>query len=462
MGLRLLKLAAPLLFLAACNVAPLPDGSPRDSDDTAAAARQALPPMKRFGATQVRRPTRGNVALAQDFLELSFEMESGRMLPRMTRFEGPVTVAVRGAAPATLGQDLRALIARLRSEAGIDIRLARPNEPASITVNVITQRELRRLQPDAACFILPNISTWEEFRRMRRSPLLDWSQLTERTQAAIFLPGDVAPQEIRDCLHEEIAQALGPLNDVYRLGDSIFNDDNFNRILTGFDMLMLRAYYDGALRNGMTKGEVAARLPAILNRLNPGGRGRGGGNASPTPRSWVDAVKRATGPGVGDSQRRNAAARAVAIARQAQWQGPRAGFSLYIQGRLNLLRAPDLALASLLEARAIYASSPDTALHAASVATQLAAFALSAGQADSAIKLVDDAIPTIKRAQNAGALATLLMIKAEALDLAGRPAEAAAVRLESLGWGRYGFGDDATVRARLREIRTLSPRPRGA
>ena len=147
MGLRLLKLAAPLLFLAACNVAPLPDGSPRDSDDTAAAARQALPPMKQFGAAQVRRPTRGNVALAQDFLELSFEMESGRMLPRMTRFEGPVTVAVRGAAPATLGQDLRTLIARLRSEAGIDIRLARPNEPASITVNVITQRELRRLQP---------------------------------------------------------------------------------------------------------------------------------------------------------------------------------------------------------------------------------------------------------------------------------------------------------------------------
>jgi len=34
-----------------------------------------------------------------------------------------------------------------------------------------------------------------------------------------------SPQEVRDCLHEELAQALGPLNDLYRLPDSVFNDD---------------------------------------------------------------------------------------------------------------------------------------------------------------------------------------------------------------------------------------------
>ena len=49
---------------------------------------------------------------------------------------------------------------------------------------------------------------------------------------AVFLPGDVSPQEIRDCLHEELAQALGPVNDLYRLTDSVFNDDNFNTVLT--------------------------------------------------------------------------------------------------------------------------------------------------------------------------------------------------------------------------------------
>jgi hypothetical protein len=32
------------------------------------------------------------------------------------------------------------------------------------------------------------------------------------------------------------------------------------------------------------------------------------------------------------------------------------------------------------------------------------------------------------------------MIRAEALDDVGPPAEARAVRLDSLAWGRYGFG----------------------
>ena len=48
---------------------------------------------------------------------------------------------------------------------------------------------------------------------------------------------------MRDCLHEELAQALGPLNDLYRLPNTVFNDDNFHSVLTGFDMTILRATY---------------------------------------------------------------------------------------------------------------------------------------------------------------------------------------------------------------------------
>ena len=41
---------------------------------------------------------------------------------------------------------------------------------------------------------------------------------------------------MRDCLNEEITQALGPANDLYRLPDSIWNDDNFHGMATPFDM----------------------------------------------------------------------------------------------------------------------------------------------------------------------------------------------------------------------------------
>jgi hypothetical protein len=49
----------------------------------------------------------------------------------------------------------------------------------------------------------------------------------------------------------------------------VFNDDNIHAVLTSFDMLILRTYYDPALRNGMTRGQAAATprcTPSALQR----------------------------------------------------------------------------------------------------------------------------------------------------------------------------------------------------
>ena len=50
-----------------------------------------------------------------------------------------------------------------------------------------------------------------------------------------------------------------------------------------------------------------------------------------------------------------------------------------------------------------------------------------------------------------------MLLKAEALDLTGRHDEASAVRLDSVGWARYGFGSDWAVRTKMQEIAALSP-----
>ena len=92
---------------------------------------------------------------------------------------------------------------------------------------------------------------------------------------AIIIPNDASPQEVRDCLHEELAQALGPLNDLYRLPNSVFNDDNVHTVLTNFDMLILRATYAPELASGMSRDAVAQRLPSIFARINPRGTARG-------------------------------------------------------------------------------------------------------------------------------------------------------------------------------------------
>ncbi len=417
----------------------------------------SLPPMKSFSASRARAPTRSNASIAADFMDLAFRLESGRELEVLTRFETPITVRVRGPEPPTLARDLDRLIDRLRSEANISIRRVEARSEASITIEVVTRADLQRTVPQAACFVVPRVTSWDEFRRDRGSSRLDWTTLRVRERMSIFLPGDVSPQEIRDCLHEEMAQAIGPLNDLYRLTDSVFNDDNFHTVLTGFDMVILRAFYDPSLRSGMSRDLVANRLPGILSRINPAGDGIGFVRREATTRDWIDAIETALGPRTSATRRRAAAKKAVEIARARGWNDNRLAFALYALGRLSLGVETDLALASFLQAGKIYSESRETRLQEAHVGMQLAAFALSAGQADVALELVDRHVPVVREAENAALLSSLLFVRAEALELLGRDDEARAVRLDSLGWARYGFGSERSVLMRAAEISSLAP-----
>ena len=437
-----------VVFLAAC-AAPSPTARN-------AAPDVALPKMNSFAPRAAPPVTRSNSSIANDFMSLAFELESGRRLPVLSRFEGPITIRVTGAAPATLATDLRNLLSRLRNEAGINITQVAGAQAANITIDVISSDVLQRFVPNAACFVAPRVSSWNEFKATRRGPTGDWAKLVERQRMAIFLPGDVSPQEIRDCLHEELAQTLGPVNDMFHLTDSIFNDDNFHAVLTGFDMLVLRAFYAPELRSGMSADGVAARLPDLLRRLNPGGGSVGQVIPARDNAAWKDAINTALGAN-GTSDQRAAANRAVAIAQSMGWRDHRLAFSLFAQGRLSLSTDSPLALNAFLQAEQIYDRDPATAIHAAHVAVQTAAYALSSRQPQYAVDLVNAHLGAVLRGQNASLLATLLFIKAEALDDLGQPEDAAVIRLDALGWARYGIGSDRNTRRRLAEIAALSP-----
>ena len=416
----------------------------------------SLPPIKTFAPGPVATPTRSNVEISQDFLDLSFRMESGRPIPFMTRFEGPISVQTAGPVSDTLNADLDILLSRLRREASINIARSEAAEP-QIIVEAVPREILHAAVPRAACFVVPRVGSWAEFMQARRTPAVDWTTLTQRTRATIFVPSDVAPQEIRDCLHEELAQALGPLNDLYRLPDSVFNDDNIHAVLTSFDMLILRMYYAPELANGMSRTQAAARLPGLLGRLNPRGEGFSRQPENDTARAWIDAVETALASGASPIRRRQAAQQAIRLGKAFGWGGTREGFAFYAFGRLQVGNNSELALSSFNEADRIYRTNPAMRVHAAHIAVQRAAFALAAGDSEATIAIADEAIPTARTHQNAALLATLMMFKAEALDLRGDTAQAEAVRLDSLGWARYGFGEDVYVQARLNEIAALRP-----
>ncbi|SFS51039.1 Protein of unknown function [Sulfitobacter marinus] len=446
-------LLALMLLLHAC--APAVDDAvvSRASID---GAPSSLPPMKNFAAGAPRSTPRSNNDLSLDFIELSFRMESGKDLRVLTRFEGPITIRVTGAAPTTLGPDLARLISRLRTEARIDISPTTSTD-ANITIEAVSRSQIRQVLPQAACFVAPNVTSLKEYRKARRTARTDWAQMSTRQQVAIFLPNDVSPQEIRDCLHEEVAQALGPLNDLYRLPDSVFNDDNVHTVLTGFDMMVLRAYYDPTLHSGMSRGRVANALPGILARINPRGTATRARYVTRTPQEWKTAIQRALGPGQTAGRRQNAAYSAIKIAERLGWQDHRRAFAHYAMGRALQSGDPEAAHKQYQLADQFYARNPGTDLHRAYVATQLGAYAITQGNGAEALRIIGPHVQTAMRRENAALLSTLLLLRAEALELENRPAEARLVRLDSLGWARYGFGTDWAVRAKMGEIASLNP-----
>jgi hypothetical protein len=446
------SLLTACFLLSACMPANVSDVATR-----ANISDSSLPPVKTFAVPQPVQPQRANNDIARDILDLAFRLESGRDLATFTRFEGPIGVRVTGNPPPGLGSDLKRLLHRLRSEAGIDISQVSGESAASITIQAVTRADIRSLLPQAACFVVPNVSSLAQYRLMRHSARVNWATLTERRTLSIFLPSDASPQEVRDCLHEELAQALGPLNDMYRLPDSVFNDDNVHTVLTGFDMMVLRAYYAPELRNGMTRDQVAARLPGILARINPQGEGLPSHALPRTPRAWIDAIQTALGPGTAPHERRLAAERSLQIASAMGLRDHRLAFSHYALGRLIQPVSPELAMDHFVAADRIYATTPGTELHRAYVTAQLAGHAINAGRGENALYLIAPHLATAERYENAALLSTLMMLRAEALDQTGRVAEGNTVRLDSLGWARYGFGSDWAVRAKLREIASLNP-----
>lgn len=443
-----------LCLLSACAPAPRAEVTKNSAIDGGAIVPAAG--LRGFAAPAPIPAQRSNTEIARDFLDLTFRMESGRAIPSMSRFEGPITVAMTGDAPASAAGELSRLIGRLRNEAGLDVRPAQAGEPVSITIEFLPRAQMRRVVPTAACFVVPGVQSFAGYKAARGSAAVDWAQLTQRRQVAIFIPSDTSAQEVRDCLHEEMAQAMGPLNDLYHLTDSVFNDDNFHTVLTGFDMLILRAYYAPELQSGMNEAEAARRLPALMARLNPGGEGRSGTVKSIAPRAWVAAVEQSFGVRGGNAKA--AAERMLSIAMAQGWADGRLAFSYYALGRSQVTSDPAAAVRAFTEAARIYRALPGGQVHGAHVDMQLAAIALSTGQPGQAIQFADRAIPVVSRAENAALLATLMLIKAEAYEAQGMVAEARAIRLDSLGWARYGFGSEAQVRARMAEVAALGAR----
>lgn len=87
------------------------------------------------------------------------------------------------------------------------------------------------------------------------------------SRAVAVIRGEL-PDEMRMlCVHEELSQGLGLVNDSPRARPSIFNDNEEFALLTLQDELMLRILYDRRLRPGMTAAEARPIVETIATEL---------------------------------------------------------------------------------------------------------------------------------------------------------------------------------------------------
>ena len=134
----------------------------------AAAAMPEITSVRFAAATLPRGVARSNRDLAEDFLELTFALESGETLAGLLRYETPIRVYMRSPDLAAYRPDLAALLARLRDEAGIDIAETGDPAAAQIQIEAVPAAQITRVFPTAACFIVPGETDWQGF--LRRPP----------------------------------------------------------------------------------------------------------------------------------------------------------------------------------------------------------------------------------------------------------------------------------------------------
>jgi hypothetical protein len=72
------------------------------------------------------------------------------------------------------------------------------------------------------------------------------------------------------CIHEEVAQALGLVNDSPTARPSIFNDNEEFGLLTLHDELLLKILYDDRLTPGMSAAVAAPIVRQIASELVDG------------------------------------------------------------------------------------------------------------------------------------------------------------------------------------------------
>ncbi|MEL7467296.1 MAG: DUF2927 domain-containing protein [Pseudomonadota bacterium] len=230
------------------------------------------PVEARFGASLPAGTTAwSNKSLADVFTKLTHDLEWGSTQANLLRFEAPVRVAMIGDGSESYQLFLAEFLRIIRKEARIDIQQTSPDK-ANLLVRFVPGDEFRDLTA-AQCIVVNDHPTWSEYKSDPDGYGADAFERNKTLEkASALIPRTLEPYKIRECILEEVSQALGTGNDLYGLRDTIFNDDDAHTWPTRLDYLMLRVLYDPRMETGLNRRETTERARIVLDDINPQGR----------------------------------------------------------------------------------------------------------------------------------------------------------------------------------------------
>lgn len=383
-----------------------------------------------------------NRSLADLFVRLTFETEWGGERAQLARLEQPIVVGLEGDAAEIHRPFLTDYLAYLRDNAGLEIREGQVGR--NLTVRLVEGRRFRRLLPAASCVLVPGDIRWRAFAKapdvLGGMAMVSASRLEAVT---VFVPDDAIPADVRRCLLEEIAQGLGPLNDLYGLGPSIFNDDFGHLWPTRLDLLMLRVLYSPDMQTGLGPRETERRALAVLDRINPAGR-----RARPLPgvthraeHEWRKRIAGALRRDRSQTQRTQSAESALLLAEAALPGTSWHCHSLLTLARTETLGDPERAERHLDQAEQICGRihGPDDP-RLAQLRLSRAGIALALARPKDALVLSEGLAPVLAGHGLEEALAAYYELRTRALESLGRRGEARPEAEKAAAWRAYAMG----------------------
>jgi hypothetical protein len=242
-------------------------------------AALAMPAFAQQPAENAPDPRMSDERVIEDFITIAL----GREYPedqarsgRLVRWTRPIRVAGMGPRPDIWGRTLEAHMRRLARITRHPIEL-RPEGEVDMLAIFVPRLTAEAVGAHATIYrrMFPDEIRYEaQMARIAAGTLNAVCFTSVRVDrdysisaAVAFIPLDRGAAVVRQCIIEELSQAMGLPNDSDDVEPSIFNDHSPYIELTAKDILFLRMLYHPALRPGMTPPQVRRGGPRVLADL---------------------------------------------------------------------------------------------------------------------------------------------------------------------------------------------------